>query len=300
MKFCEEENVPKRERLPASPELVGAFAAWRLGEVSGATARNDVASVRAMHIRNGFGWPNIPQLPLILEGMERKKPKHAVRELREAATGNHLRALATFLHLSDPSGFDPAVRAAACSALWGQLRLGELLPTSEANFSLNMHPSRGDLSFETELATIHLPFTKTARTRGAEITLFSQNSRTCAIQALREYLEVVPASPTDHILCYKDRFSGRLRPLTKSAFLRRINQVFREQGLKELKGHSFRIGGTTELLCMGVSPEIVKVAGRWASDSFLRYWRKHKLILPKHIKNIVVTAKPHRNAARSG
>ena|SRR5258708_7802593 len=37
-------------------------------------------------------------------------------------------------------------------------------------------------------------------------------------------------------------------------------------------GHSFQIGGTTELLLSGVTPDIIKNMGRWSSDSFLCYW----------------------------
>ena len=41
----------------------------------------------------------------------------------------------------------------------------------------------------------------------------------------------------------------------------------------ERKGHTFRIGGTTHLLLLGVEPMIVMVIGRWSSKAFLGYWR---------------------------
>jgi hypothetical protein len=52
-------------------------------------------------------------------------------------------------------------------------------------------------------------------------------------------------------------------------------------------GHSFWIGGTTELLCCGVPPEVVKMAGCWSLDSFLQYWQKPKDILPMHIQDVI-------------
>ncbi|KZV82866.1 hypothetical protein EXIGLDRAFT_598966, partial [Exidia glandulosa HHB12029] len=61
--------------------------------------------------------------------------------------------------------------------------------------------------------------------------------------------------------------------LTKAAFLGRLNEIWRAAGMQRITGHSFRIGGTTALLRAGVDPEVVKMAGRWRSDSFLRYWR---------------------------
>ncbi|EJD43119.1 hypothetical protein AURDEDRAFT_44117, partial [Auricularia subglabra TFB-10046 SS5] len=61
--------------------------------------------------------------------------------------------------------------------------------------------------------------------------------------------------------------------LTKTAFLSRLNEIWMATGMKKVSGHCFRIGGTTALLRAGVPPEVVKTAGRWKSDSFLRYWR---------------------------
>ncbi|KAF8573516.1 hypothetical protein K439DRAFT_1250648, partial [Ramaria rubella] len=61
--------------------------------------------------------------------------------------------------------------------------------------------------------------------------------------------------------------------LTCSAFLNRCNQIWTAQGYPRSTGHSFRIGGTMELLLTGVHPDVVKAMGQWSSDSFLVYWR---------------------------
>ncbi|EJD33460.1 hypothetical protein AURDEDRAFT_47802, partial [Auricularia subglabra TFB-10046 SS5] len=61
--------------------------------------------------------------------------------------------------------------------------------------------------------------------------------------------------------------------LTKNAFLSRLNEIWAAAGMQRVSGHCFRIGGTTALLRMGVDTDVVKVAGRWKSDAFLRYWR---------------------------
>ncbi|KAG2157540.1 hypothetical protein DEU56DRAFT_906174 [Suillus clintonianus] len=49
-----------------------------------------------------------------------------------------------------------------------------------------------------------------------------------------------------------------------------------------ISGHSFCIGGTTELLLCGVPPHIIKTLGRWSSDAFLLYWCCLKEIAPLH------------------
>ncbi|EJD38969.1 hypothetical protein AURDEDRAFT_42283, partial [Auricularia subglabra TFB-10046 SS5] len=74
------------------------------------------------------------------------------------------------------------------------------------------------------------------------------------------------------LFSYRDA-DGSLRPLTKRAFLGRLNEIWSAAGMKTVSGHCFRIGGTTALLKLGVDTDIVKISGRWKSDSFLRYWR---------------------------
>jgi hypothetical protein len=78
-------------------------------------------------------------------------------------------------------------------------------------------------------------------------------------------------------------------PLVKRVFLAQVNQVAATLGLPQITGHCFYIGRTTELLMQGVTPNIVKLVGRWASDSFLRYWRRKEEILPRHIANVVIS-----------
>lgn len=48
-------------------------------------------------------------------------------------------------------------------------------------------------------------------------------------------------------------------------------------------GHSYRIGGSLELLAAGVAPEIVMKIGGWTSLCFMLYWRRLELIIPAAI-----------------
>ncbi|KAG2057448.1 hypothetical protein BDR06DRAFT_179454 [Suillus hirtellus] len=56
-------------------------------------------------------------------------------------------------------------------------------------------------------------------------------------------------------------------------------------GGDSLKGHGIRIGGTLEYLLRGVPFETVKTMGRWNSDSFLLYLRKHAVILAPYLQD---------------
>ena len=84
------------------------------------------------------------------------------------------------------------------------------------------------------------------------------------------------------MFAYRDD-AGALVPLTKRAFLSRLNEIWAKAGMKAVSGHCFRIGGTTALLKLGVDTEVVKLGGgRWKSDSFLRYWRSVDSIIASH------------------
>lgn len=70
--------------------------------------------------------------------------------------------------------------------------------------------------------------------------------------------------------------------LTHCKFLARCNSVWSMLGLPPFTGHSFRIGGTTELLLSKVPPDVVKTLGCRSSDAFLQYWHSLELLAPLH------------------
>ncbi|KAG1720057.1 hypothetical protein EDB19DRAFT_1647469, partial [Suillus lakei] len=77
--------------------------------------------------------------------------------------------------------------------------------------------------------------------------------------------------------------SGTLVPLK---FLSRCDDVWLQHDYLAIFGHSFRIGGTTELLVLlGIAPHIVKTLGR-CSDAFLRYWRCLEHLAPLHAEMV--------------
>jgi hypothetical protein len=61
--------------------------------------------------------------------------------------------------------------------------------------------------------------------------------------------------PYIHLFAY--RYQEQHCSLTKNAFLKKCNLIWHNAGYPRMMGHSFRIGGTTELLVAGVHPGIV-------------------------------------------
>ena len=67
--------------------------------------------------------------------------------------------------------------------------------------------------------------------------------------------------------------------MTRSIFLTRINNIVSNQKLPKLLGHGIRVGSTLEYLLRGVPFDVVKAKGRWQSEAFKGYLRKHAQIM---------------------
>lgn len=65
------------------------------------------------------------------------------------------------------------------------------------------------------------------------------------------------------------------RPLTKAAFVSRIQQILSVSGMQAnlYKGHSFRIGAAIMAAANGVPDHLIKVLGWWASSCYQLYIR---------------------------
>ncbi|KDR79126.1 hypothetical protein GALMADRAFT_243004 [Galerina marginata CBS 339.88] len=147
---------------------------------------------------------------------------------RPPVTIEHLYALGSGLDFTN--AFDAAVWAIACIAFWCCCRLGELLSFGEVN--------------GTEYASCRIPWTKTTLREGAMLSITARDD------------------PSNAPFFSFETAHGGWAPMTKGWFLSRCNEVWVAAGLPEMPGHSFRIGGATHLLLMGVAPDLVAVQGR--------------------------------------
>ena len=127
---------------------------------------------------------------------------------------------------------------------------------------------------------LHIPRTKTSP-RGEKIVIVPEDDAPCPVRALRHHLVKNRPANHDHLFAY--RVQEGCRPLTRSAFLNRLQRALTEAGLSalNLRGHSLRIGGCTTLLLRGVSIDTVRLHGRWSSEAWRLYLRRHvELIAP--------------------
>lgn len=282
--FCSVECVPQGFQLPADEFVLCAFAASGAGVHSGSTARNNISALKAWHIAQGVTWKGGSRLHYVLAGVEKLAPESSKRPPRPPINATMLRVLFEGLDLTNPR--DIAVFAAACVAFWGQCRLGELLPLSGTPVASKFLPTRGHISRSTRnkrTTTLRLPRTK-IKTSGEDVAIVAQSAPINPQVALEAHLLVNNCDLTDPLFSYST--NNGTATLTKSKFLQRCNEVWKLAGYPHTTGHSFRIGGTTELLLAGVSPEVVKAMGRWSSDAFHKYWRSLEDLAPIHAEFI--------------
>nr|GAT53151.1 predicted protein [Mycena chlorophos] len=289
--FCRREHIPRSLQLPAHEFVLCAFAASSARVHAGTTARKNISALKAWHIVNDQPWLGGPRLQYVLAGVENLTPTSSKRPPRPPISSAMLAELHRGLDFSAP--LDVAVYAAACVAFWGQCRLGELLPISQIDRSLNEKPTRANVtqSGSSKPSTkIRLPHTKTQKA-GDDVFLVDQSRPFNPRTALQIHLTVNTLPSSSSLFAYRDRH-GAPRLLTRSIFLERCNTVWTAVGYPRTTGHSFRIGGTTELLLNNVPPAVVKAMGRWSSDAFMKYWRSLDIIAPLHGSNL------HTKAAR--
>ncbi len=265
--------------------------------ITGSTLRNYVAGVKAWHIVHRIEWRICEdEISRLLKAADNLAPPSAIRLKREPFTPNHIEAIRQRLDLTIP--MDAAVYACLAVVFYACISLGEFTTSSKAAFDSARHVSRSSLRTEkdrkgNEVVVIFLPRTRTAP-RGEDVAFAAQAGPTDPLTALNIHLTVNNPAPNDHLFAYKDK-SGILVPLTRSKFLDRIEIAAKAANLPKLRGHSIRIGSTLEYLLRGVPLEAVKQLGRWKSEAFTRYLRKHAQILAPYLQ----TAPPTIQAAFS-
>lgn len=294
--FCDHHSIPEEARMPASANLINSFAASAAGHLSPQALSNWIAGLHFWHVVNNARWNGDDMLRHVRRGVAKLCPPELKRAKRPPVTIEAMVALGEGLDLS--LSFDAAVWAVACVAFWSCCRLGELVIPSPGAFSPDKHVSRASApssfispALGATSTVFHIPWTKTTLQDGADISVTSRPHISCPIWALRHHLAANSAVPDSAPLFSYETADGSYAPMAKSWFMKRCSEVWASAGFPLMAGHAFRIGGATELLLEGVSPDIVQVQGRWKSQAFLEYWRRIESILPLFISNATNVAR---------
>ena len=130
---------------------------------------------------------------------------------------------------------------------------------------------------------IWAPHTKTRPLR--DWLMFVDSGCPCStLAALQFHLLMNTSIPAHAPLFAFKTINQPFIPMRRDWFMTHCNEIWSRNGFSMLNGHSFRIGGTTHLLLLGVDPFIVTVQGRWTSNAFLAYWCLCEKIIPLFIR----------------
>jgi hypothetical protein len=286
IQWCDKCSIPEDCRLPINLDDLRMFIAFKDDIEGVAKTNNTLSGLRAWHIVQDVTWNADDEL---VAGFCRSIASHAPQSSflppRPPVTLLHLRTLRAHLDITKP--FDSAVFALACVCFWGVCRLGELTspglrdtqPTHRVLRDCRLCVPWWTISFNPrQTIDFHLPWTKTTRTQGGDVHLSEWDDciDISAPRALSWHLRCnwsVPSSAPLFAYASNDLISWT--PMTKSAFMSRCRSIWALSNLGDCSGHSFCIGGTTELLKCGVSHDAIKIQGRWASEAWTRYIRNH-------------------------
>lgn len=284
--FCDSRNIPESQRCPASSILVLAFLAGCAGMYSGKTLENYFYGIRAWHLLHGLPWSvDQAQASLTLEDAKSLSPPSSSRTKRAPFTISSLLGIHSALNLTTP--LHAAVYACLTTSFFTIARTGEFTVPSLKAFDRTTHVTVGDIRHDVDrhgfcVTVFCLPRTKTSPT-GEEVYWASQSGLADPRAALTNHLAINRPSSSDALFSWRHK-SG-LRVLTRGAFLKCLKEASARCGQGDLKGHGIRIGGTLEYLLRGVPFDAVKTMGRWSSDAFVLYLRKHAIILAPYLQD---------------
>jgi hypothetical protein len=233
---------------------------------------------------NGIAWNPPERLVLVKRAVETRKPPSSKKAIRPPVTPEMMDALARAW--SKGSNEQLCALAAAAAAWNGLLRLGEWFPASPSKLQLSRVPSTRHFAItnnSTLAASISLPWTKTTKSEGAQVTLAAQKGHRNPALHIANHIVASSLTEGDPLASYRD--GQGIRTMTKSRFMKLCNDVWNIRDDSRMTGHSFRIGGATAFLRAGVPPDVVKKMGRWKSDAFLIYWRENDDIIHSHASN---------------
>ena len=118
--------------------------------------------------------------------------------------------------------------------------------------------------------TVHIKKSKTDPFRQTStITIASSQSNVCAVATTRDFLLQTPNSfPQSPMFQFKDG-----TPLSRRTLASNLHTLLELCGLQpnNYNTHSFRIGAATTAAAAGLPAWLIKILGRWRSDSYERY-----------------------------
>ncbi|PVF95900.1 hypothetical protein CPB86DRAFT_862866 [Serendipita vermifera] len=286
LNFTKTLGLTRSQSLPCSDQLLCLFLSSGAGQRGSSYAKALVSGIRSWHVRNGYNWTPSLRLQLVIRGLDSLRLRNrGNKKARLPVTPRMVHILVEAWRKG--SNKEKCALACALTAWFGQLRLGEILPSNAREIDLSRLPKRSDWQIIGNLnksSKLHLPWTKTQRWDGDVVHLVEQNRHFNATQAIKRHLNSSQLNMREPLCAYLEGTHTVI--MNKKVFMHMCNEIWSHHGFDRYTGHSFRIGGTTMLLRAGVEPDVVKKMGRWKSDAFVAYWRELDAIFTHHAANL--------------
>jgi hypothetical protein len=203
-----------------------------------------------------------------LQGCKRLRGT-AVRR-KHPLSRDHLRRAITNLP-ADPSHDDKLFLTTLLTGFRSLSRLGELtMPDNPQLRNPRKYTKRVSVTISDSTYEYWLPAHKADTTFEGNRIIVTDGD---ALVSFRNYINsrdsLHPLNPFLWI-----RSNGKVP--TRSWFIKRLRRLFPDDNIA---GQSMRAGGATALAEDGAAPHIIQASGRWASDTFQIYIRKHPALL---------------------
>ena len=281
---CFEAHKRKVSTWPLSLPVCRAFVIWCFGvrKLAPSSIKSYLSAIKFIHNLRGFPSEHITTdffLAQLLKGANHISMGIPSKNTRRVVTFPLLLSLSTRIANTD---WDPVTRqvywAAATTAFFGSLRLGEILATQESN-----HSPLSDLTWEDVRASsdtsilIRLKQPKSGE-KVEYVDLFRfEGYNCCPVLAFKNLREKQIAAGT-----YDPSFPVFRFQNGKNLTMRQFNSTLKfllsdicVAGESSITCHSFRAGipSTLSLFPDLATQDLIKGWGRWASDCYQRYTR---------------------------
>lgn len=246
--------------FPASLDTILRYIGYLSTRLSYASIQQYVSVVRVMHEE---GFPSSKRINYALRGVRRILGDKSTRKL--PITLSVLRLLRTQCDLTRSE--DLAFWCACLVMFYGMLRKSSLFPSGGRNVCI------GDVSIVSSGLVLHLRYSKTVQFQQREtfvVLPINSNMDLCPVAALLSLWSQTGVSRTSAPLLPVSR-KRRIFALTGSHFTKLLASHLSNLNLTGYSGHSFRRGGASHALAMGVPTEVIMAQGDWKSNCYLRY-----------------------------
>lgn len=211
-------------------------------------------------------------------------PPRCKKSPREPYTTEIISTIRDNLNLKSP--LHAAVFACLTTAFYATARTSELTIPNLKAFNPAAHIKPTDVRTVrdrpgNEVTNFHLPRSKSAPL-GEDIHWAKQIGPSDPLAAFNNHFSI--NSPPQNGPLFAYRHGKGHKPLTKTKFLDTLSLTLKTAGHAPMNGHGIRIGSTLEYLLRNIPFDVVKVKGRWASDAFLTYLRRHAQILAPYMQ----------------